>query len=56
MLKSLLTRMGLSLNDTKTRQIDASKESFSFLGFTIRYDRDIYGSSSQYWIYPNYIP
>lgn len=52
-LKSLLTRMGLSLNETKTRQIDASKESFNFLGFTIRYDRDIYGSSSKYW---NIIP
>ena len=35
--------MGLSLNESKTRQIDARKESFNFLGFTIRYDKDIKG-------------
>ena len=48
-LKSLLSRMGLMLNETKTRQIDARKESFSFLGFTIRYDQDLRGRSTQYW-------
>jgi hypothetical protein len=35
--------MGLSLNETKTRQINARNESFNFLGFTIRYDNDIKG-------------
>lgn len=52
-LKSLLSRMGLSLNETKTRQINARKESFNFLGFTIRYDRDINGRNVKYW---NIIP
>ena len=48
-LKSLLHRMGLSLNESKTRQLDARNESFNFLGFTIRYDRDIKGRNTKYW-------
>jgi len=48
-LKNLLNRMELSLNEAKTRQVDATKESFNFLGFTIRYDKDIHGRSSKYW-------
>ena len=45
--------MGLTLNESKTRQIDARNESFNFLGFTIRYDRDIKGRNFRYW---NIIP
>jgi RNA-directed DNA polymerase len=52
-LKLLLDRMGLTVNETKTRQIDARKESFNFLGFTVRYDKDLKGRSSRYW---NIIP
>jgi group II intron reverse transcriptase/maturase len=52
-LKSLLQRMGLTINETKTRQIDARKEGFNFLGFTIRYDSDIKGRKTKYW---NIIP
>jgi len=48
-LKSLLNRMGLTINETKTRQIDARKDSFNFLGFTIRYDIDIKGRNTKYW-------
>ena len=48
-LKDLLERMGLTINETKTRQIDARKESFNFLGFTIRYDNDIKGINAKYW-------
>lgn len=48
-LKSLLIRMGLTLNETKTRQIDAKTESFDFLGFTFRYDKDLHGRNSRYW-------
>ena len=48
-LKSLLQRMGLTINETKTRQIDARKEGFNFLGFTIRYDCDIKGRKTKYW-------
>ena len=52
-LKHLLDRMGLTLNAAKTRQIDARSNSFDFLGFTIRYDRDIHGRKTRYW---NVIP
>lgn len=52
-LKQLLTRMGLTINEKKTRQIDAKDESFNFLGFTIRYDKDLKGRKSRYW---NIIP
>jgi len=48
-LKSLLSRMGLSLNETKTRQIHARNEGFNFLGFTIKCDNDIQGRSYKYW-------
>lgn len=48
-LKDLLERMGLMLDESKTRQIDAKKESFNFLGFTIRYDMDINGRNTKYW-------
>ena len=48
-LKSLLQRMGINLNEDKTRQIDARTESFNFLGFTIRYDKDIKGRDIRYW-------
>lgn len=37
------------LNQTKTRQIDAKKESFNFLGFTIRYDLNLSGGNTRYW-------
>jgi group II intron reverse transcriptase/maturase len=48
-LKSLLHRMGLSLNESKTRKINARRESFNFLGFTVRYDKDIKGRDIRYW-------
>ena len=52
-LKNLLQRMGLSINEAKTRQIEARKKSFNFLGFTIRYDKDLKGRDVKYW---NIIP
>jgi group II intron reverse transcriptase/maturase len=52
-LKNLLNRMGLTINETKTRQIDARNESFNFLGFTMRYDLDNKGCTTKYW---NIIP
>jgi group II intron reverse transcriptase/maturase len=48
-LNNLLHRMGLRLNESKTRHIDARAESFNFLGFTIRYDKDIKGRDFRYW-------
>jgi hypothetical protein len=47
-LKKLLTRMGLQLNETKTQRKNAQMESFDFLGFTFRYDRDLYGRPQRY--------
>lgn len=48
-LKSLLDRMGLALNEEKTRHTDARKDSFDFLGFTVRYSRDLYVKGRRYW-------
>ena len=47
-LKSTLTRMGLKLNETKTRQVQAQEMPFNFLGFTIRYALDIKGRNKRY--------
>lgn len=52
-LKDLLERMGLTLNEAKTRDIKATEEAFEFLGFTMRYDKDIRGRNKRYW---NIIP
>lgn len=52
-LRELLARMDLVLNETKTHQVKAEEESFSFLGFTIRYDNDMRGRKKKYW---NIIP
>ena len=48
-LEEILKRMGLKLNETKTRQIQAQETPFNFLGFTIRYDKDILGRNNRYW-------
>ncbi len=47
-LQSVLSRMELTLNAEKTKTVDAREEGFGFLGFTIRYDRDLYGSNRKY--------
>ena len=39
LLNYLLDRLGLCLNETKTRIVDAREESFNFLGFEIRNQR-----------------
>jgi len=48
-LKTLIGRMGLAFNEAKTRKIDARKESFNFLGFTICYYNDLKGRNTKYW-------
>lgn len=48
-LQEVLKRMGLTLNDEKTRLIQAQETPFNFLGFTIRYDQDILGRNNRYW-------
>ncbi|MCD4705240.1 hypothetical protein K8R66_04160 [bacterium] len=52
-LKRMLDKMELKINTEKTKQLNARKEPFDFLGFTFRYDRGIYGNNSMYW---NVIP
>ena len=48
-IKELLKRMGLTLNEQKSRQIEAKETPFNFLGFTFRYDKDIFGRQNKYW-------
>lgn len=49
-LRSVLDRMELKLNEQKTRRIQAKDTAFSFLGFTVRYDRDYYNRKDRrYW-------
>jgi group II intron reverse transcriptase/maturase len=48
-LKELLQRMELTINESKTRQVNAKETGFNFLGFTIRYDKDKKGRQSRYW-------
>ena len=53
-LKNILQRMGLSLNEQKTKLIQSRNTSFNFLGFTIRYDKDLKGRNKRYWnIFPS---
>ena len=53
-LKGLLARMGLCLNEAKTKLTQATKEGFSFLGFTVRHARDLLGRGTRYWdIHPS---
>lgn len=55
-LKDLLQRMGLRLNEEKSRRINAKDTPFNFLGFTFRYDNDLYQPSKggRYWnVIPN---
>ena len=40
-IRAVLGHLGLSLNEAKTRVVDARKESFNFLGFTIQVRKSI---------------
>ena len=52
-LKSMLTRMGLKINEEKTKQVDACTKPFNFLGFTFRYDKSLYGTHRYLNIHPS---
>jgi RNA-directed DNA polymerase len=52
-LKGILKRMELTLNEEKTRVLNATIKPFNFLGFTFRFDRDLYFYKWKYW---NIIP
>lgn len=47
-LHSMLNRMGLELNEDKTRLVNVEAEPFDFLGFTFRYDRDLFVKNKKY--------
>lgn len=48
-LDYILGRMELKLNREKTKIVQAKEKSFDFLGYTIRYDRDLKGRNKRYW-------
>jgi RNA-directed DNA polymerase len=49
-LKELLERMGLTLNEKKSSQIDAREQPFHFLGFVFRYDLNFqYPQGGKFW-------
>ena len=52
MVRHVLDRLGLSLNETKTHIVDANRASFNFLGFTIQMCRGFKLGKS----YPNVQP
>jgi RNA-directed DNA polymerase len=47
-LDNMLKRMELSVNKDKTKLVKAVFEPFDYLGFTIRYDRDLHGKKCKY--------
>lgn len=48
-IRSLLDRMGLTLNEEKTHLRQAEEEPFDFLGFTTSFDKDLHGRNARYW-------
>lgn len=48
-LKSLLDRMGLTLNTDKSRRVNAREASFDFLGFSFRYDQSPFAKGKRFW-------
>jgi len=48
-VKELLERMELRINEDKTRKLNVREEALNFLGFTIRYDKDLHGRKTRYW-------
>lgn len=49
-LKELLSRMGLTLNEEKSKQINARETPFHFLGFVFRYDQSFrHPPGIKYW-------
>ena len=48
-LWELIDRMGLTLNEDKTRTVEAGRTGFEFLGYTVRYDKDTKGRNKRYW-------
>ena len=47
--QGLLDKLGLRINNDKSRKVRARIELFDFLGFTFRHDRDKFGRPFKYW-------
>ena len=47
-ITSLLDRMGLTLNEEKTRLLQVRNEPFDFLGFTFQYRRSLFAKDEKY--------
>ncbi len=45
----LLDRMGLIINQEKSKVVKATETPFDFLGFTIRYDQSIFDKRKKFW-------
>jgi group II intron reverse transcriptase/maturase len=48
-LNTLFRRMKLTLNQEKSKSLQAYGESFDFLGHTFRYSNDLHGRPNKYW-------
>jgi group II intron reverse transcriptase/maturase len=48
-LQYLFQQMELTINTDKTKIVQATEQPFNFLGFTVRYDKDIHGRDTRYW-------
>lgn len=48
-LREILARMEVTLNEGKSKLVNAKQSSFEFLGFSVRYDKDIYVKGKRYW-------
>ena len=44
----MLQRMELEVNTEKTSMVNVEEEPFDFLGFTFRYDKDLFGEDKKY--------
>ena len=47
-LHNMLRRMELEINMEKTSMVNVMEEPFDFLGFTFRYDKDLFGEDKKY--------
>lgn len=48
-LTNLIDRMGLTLNEDKTRKVKATETSFDFLGFTVRHSNSFFVNGGKFW-------
>lgn len=52
-LHQYLARMGLIINNEKSKKLNAKESSFDFLGFTFRYEKSIFSKGGKFWnVYP----